>query len=392
MIRFMRNFLLLFVAFSWPAFMLAQERAEKPVPIQLGTTYIGDAFANFSGGLKSGSSYMGFMDITASISPEALGLWKNGELFVNVQNTHGASLSGEYVGDAQVVSNIDNGDYTYLYQLWYKQNINNFSFIFGLHDLNAEFFASDFGGEYVASSLGIMPLASLNVPVAIFPKTTLALILKYEFNDQLAFQTAVYDGDPLDLDTVPYNSKLLIGDDHGIFSVSELHLSLNNSNGRNGSYKLGFYYHSAEFEDLTDANKTYSGNYGLYLMVDQMLFPKPTDRDKGLGAFLHFGISPDDRSMNDLFLAVGLNYYGVSESRSEDVIGLGVAYASLSNKLYDSAPNLFQKGETQIEFFYKLKLGEYITLQPEIQYMINPGFDKSIDNAFIGLFRTYVEF
>ncbi len=58
----------------------------KTPPITLGTTYIGDAVYNFSGGLKTGEAYMGYIDITASVSTQGLGLWNNGELFVNVQN------------------------------------------------------------------------------------------------------------------------------------------------------------------------------------------------------------------------------------------------------------------------------------------------------------------
>jgi len=383
-----KSILILFCAITIPGLTIGQENEEpSQSPISFGTTYIGDAVYNFSGGIKTGKAYMGFIDLTASISTEGLNMWKNGELFINVQNTHGANLSADYVGDAQIVSNIDNGDYTYLYQFWYKQTFNKLTLLAGIHDLNSEFFVSEFSGEYVNSSLGIMPAASFNAPVPIFPKTTLGAMLRYDFSDAVAFQAAVYDGDPLDLDSVPYNGELVIGDDHGLFSVAELHYTHNSASGRNGTYKIGFFYHSGDFEDLVD-NEVYTGNYGAYLFIDQMLFPTSDEGDKGLGIFFQLGFSPDDRSINDLFIGFGLNYYG----NSDNILGLGVAYASLSNKLADANPDIFEKSETAIEFFYKMKLGKYITLQPEIQYIINPGFNKSLNNAFVGLLRTCFEF
>ncbi len=356
-------------------------------PISFETTYIGDAVYNFSGGIKTGKAYMGYIDLGATINTEGLGIWKNGELFVNVQNTHGSTVSADYIGDAQIVSNIDNGDYTYLYQLWYRQTINKLSLLLGIHDLNSEFFVSDFSGEYVNSSFGIMPAVSANVPVPIFPKTTLGAVLQYNFSETVTFQAAVYDGDPLDLDSVPYNGELIIGDNHGLFSVAELHFKLGGSNERNGTYKIGFFHHSGDFENLVD-DKVYKGNYGMYLFIDQMLFHSSSEGSRGLGAFFQLGYSPEDRSLNDLFIAFGLNYY----VNQDNIIGLGVAHASLSNKLVKSSPEIFTNSETAIECFYKMKLGEYITLQPEIQYIINPGFDKSLDNALVGLFRTYFEF
>ncbi len=359
----------------------------KTPPISLGTTYIGDAVYNFSGGIKTGKAYMGYIDLGATINTEGLGIWRNGELFINLQNTHGSTVSADYIGDAQVMSNIDNGDYTYLYQFWYRQTINKFSLLVGIHDLNSEFFVSDFSGEYANSSFGIMPAVSFNVPVPIFPKTTLGAILRYDFSDAISFQTAVFDGNPLDLDSIPYNGELVIGDNHGLFSVAEIHYNHNSSNGRNGTYKIGFFYHSGDFENLAK-DKVYKGNYGVYIFIDQMLFPASREENEGLGTFFQLGLSPDDRSLNDLFIGFGFNYYGASDN----IIGLGVAHASLSNKLVDANPKIYANGETAIESFYKMKLGEYITLQPEIQYIINPGFNKSLDNALVGLFRTYFEF
>lgn len=83
-----------------------------------------------------------------------------------------------------------------LYQLWYKHRIGDFSIFTGKHDLNEVFFTSEFAGEYINSSFGIMPIASLNVPVSIFPGTTLNIIGKYKINSNYDVYAGIYNGRP----------------------------------------------------------------------------------------------------------------------------------------------------------------------------------------------------
>ena len=161
-----------------PVFLFSEEEISND-PVTLEAAYAGDAVHNFTGGIQKGSLYLGIIDLAASINTEAAGLWKGGEFFVNIQNTHGGNPTEDLVGDLQVLDNIDNGDFTYLYQLYYKQTLGKFSVLAGKHDLNCDFFASDYCCEYINSTFGIMSLAAVNVPVSIFPKTSLAAMVKY---------------------------------------------------------------------------------------------------------------------------------------------------------------------------------------------------------------------
>ncbi len=99
-------------------------------------SYVNDYVHNLSGGLKTGQTAMGMIDLVISMNTESAGLWKNGEFYMQIENTHGGSLSGSFLGDLQVASNIDNGDYTYLYMLWYKHVFGKLSLTLGKHDLN----------------------------------------------------------------------------------------------------------------------------------------------------------------------------------------------------------------------------------------------------------------
>ncbi len=352
-------------------------------------SYVNDYVHNLTGGLKTGQTAMGMIDLVISMNTESAGLWKNGEFYMQIENTHGGSLSGSFLGDLQVASNIDNGDYTYLYMLWYKHVFGKLSLTLGKHDLNSEFLVSDYAGEYVNSSFGIMPPASWNAPVCIFPKNSLAAMLKYNHTDQLAVQVAIYDGDPLDLEVDPYSLDHKISSDEGFFTVGEIHYSTELGENKPGTYKLGAFYHTADFIDITDPTKEYQGNFGIYGIADQMILPKGDSR--GLGVFLKCGFAPDNRNLNDLFFGLGFNYYGLLDKRSEDVAGLAIAFASISNQLVDATPYMLGS-ETAIEAFYRFHISDHIEVQPEFQYILNTGANKDLDNCLIGLIRTYINF
>ena len=144
---------------------------------------------------------------------------------LHMQNTHGGSPSQDLAGDLQVCNNNDNGNHTYLYELWYEQTMGNFSILFGKHDLNSEFLTSRYGSEYINSSLGIMPVASMNVPVSIFPKTGLGIIFKCHISKTVSIQTSIYDGDPLDLGKDPHGINFAVRREEGYLSFSEIHVT-----------------------------------------------------------------------------------------------------------------------------------------------------------------------
>lgn len=81
--------------------------------------------------------------------------------------------------------------------------------------------------------------------------------------------------------------------------------------GLPGTVKLGDWYHFGQFADqcfsvegLLLANPLSSGmpaqdrgNFGIYAIVDQMLWQVPGTADKGLGIFARASISPSDRNL-----------------------------------------------------------------------------------------------
>ncbi len=369
----------------------SQIAGEDEPSILFEASFVGDILFNYAGGMETGNSHMGMIDLASTIDFEGIGLWPGGELLIHIENTHGATPTGDMIGDLQVVSNIENGNYTYLYELLYRQSFSHFDIIVGKQDLNKDFFISEYAGEYINSSFGIMPTASLNAPVAIFPKTALAAAVMVDVSDKFAFQAAVYDGNPLDLDSDPENTNFRISADEGFMTFGELHVRPN-IYGLPGTYKFGIFKHSDKFDDIVDSEKSYKGNTGVYFIADQLVYNENNSLDQGLGLFFKFGYTPDSKNVNDIFLGFGANYYGLFSNRESDILGVAVARASVSNYLVESNPEIILPHETVIEMIYSAPVHPNVTVKPDIQYIINTGANASLSNALISIIRFEISF
>lgn len=341
--------------------------------LSFGAGYKGDIASNFSGGQKTGTTYMGVMDIQMEFNFESAKLWRGGILYANFENTHGGGLSNEFVGDIQVVSNIENGNASYLYELWYLHTFSKGWVKIGKIDMNADFLASDFAGEYINSSFGIMPTAS-SLPVSIFPKNSTAICGSANLATNLSLKLGVFDGDPLDLEQDKYSTNFKIGGNEGFMFIGEASYQLNES-----TVRVGIYNHTAEFTEIANQGSTSTGNFGFYTVNDFSLSEK-------MGVFLKAGLQNDKINEVDKFIGAGVNY-----SLFENLLaGAAFASVSFSSVLQDNNPDQEQH-ETAIELFAKYSFLESVLVQPEIQYIINPGA-QGADNALVALIRTAIEF
>ncbi len=361
---------LVLVAFC-SGFSFSQDK-KSDSGFSFGAGYTGDMFANFSGGIKTGTTYLGMATINAAFDTEKAAWWKGGEAFVKLANTHGGEPSANLVGDFQGVSNIEAGNLTWLYELWLKQSIGSFTLIAGLQDLNVNFAASENGAVFTNSSFGVHSSIADNVTSPIFPLTALGLNLQWQINNDMMWQVAVFDGTPDDFENNPYNLNWKLNETDGYLAVSEFQIAKSLLKSKTGTYKLGLYYHKHLDEGIVDRN------YGIYFVGDQQLTNK-------LSVFSQIGLSPQTINLHHHYYSLGLNMQKPFKNRENDVYGLAVAYAGIDGNGLG--------GETAIEMTYKFQICENLYIRPDLQYIINPaGTGSKLPNAFVGFVRVGVEF
>lgn len=376
--------IILLLAVGLKSFASTTEEQRKAA-WQLNATYKGDFASNFRGGIKTGSTYLGLADLFLSFNPEKMGWWKGGELMVHGANSHGGEPSASLFGDFQVASNIEAGNHTFLYELWYKQTFGNITATIGLQDLNAEFAASDVAGLFLNSSFGVHSVIADNILAPIFPLTSPGITVSWNASEKTCLKTALYKGCPIDFDDNPYNVRWNINHLQGLLWVTEYQYTGKSDREKSGTYKGGVFFHqhcpeSGVINSETGNELTF--DYGMYLVCDHEII-RNADGNKCFDIFYQAGVSP--RNDNFAYLGAGCSYTGMLSKKGFDELGLAMARGLLTKER--------GKDETAIELTYKYQITDQIYLQPDFQYIIHPGGTNSaLKNASAGFLRLGLEF
>lgn len=353
--------------------------------ITLGAEYINDNFLKMNGGLnnKHPLKYQGLINTYLELDTEKMGLWKGGKVFTNFANLHGNGLTDNYVGDLQVISNIDAKPYGQLYEYWYQQSILNdkLKIKIGKQDANLDFCSLESAGEYVNSSFGLIP----NLPIPAYPSPGLGISAIISPNKYVDLKYGFFDGGS-QISTNGF--KTAFDGKDGTVHLAEINLKPE-IKGHQGNYIAGYWFHTGDADEITDSEnaRTFKHNQGFYTGFDQRIFNEKEDKEQGLNIIGQFGWAPSDRNEIARYYGAGLRYTGLIPKRSKDITGIGTAIADVSNR-YKSIDGRTQ--ETAFEVFHKIQLTNWLALQPGMQYIFNPGGNGR--NAFAFGVRSIISF
>lgn len=356
-----------------PAAARAQAPGDQP-PVTLQAGYILDTFGNV-GGIKDGAAVLGRGDLTASFNGSAIGL-PRGEIYVDLMTTNGSQLSSRLVGDAQTVDNIDAPNSLRPLEAWAQYYLTrHLRAKLGLIDLNAEFDVQDVGALFLNSSAGIGPAFSQsgkNGP-SIFPITSSGAILDYRFR-HAAVRIGLFDA--LAGSTVDPN-RLVIrwpGAD-GSLLVGEVDLQLADS----ATLRFGAWRYGHELETLLpQAGRGRSE--GAYGVIEGQLWHDRSDRLR-LDSWIQIGLAND--TVNQIGAYAGGGFVLHSGS---DKLGLAAYQARLGDPAIAAAAldgTRRYRAETTFELTWSHRVLDYLTLQPDMQYVIHPSWRPDRSNALV---------
>jgi porin len=364
--------------------------------ISLESSYIGELWTNAGGGYVKEQTHHHDVDISAELNTERAGLWNHGKLFVHVLSDQGGMLlTEEIVGDSQTVSNIEAPHSTRLYELWYEHSLfdGRLSFLLGIHDLNSEFAVTENGALFINSSFGISKDISGGARPSIFPLAAPAIRTKFAPSKSWEFLMGVYNGDPGDPSVHRHFPRFVFDGQGGAFIGLEAAYRFGHEK-LPGAVKAGYWRNTGRFEDLLEVDHTGNpasrkGNAGLYLVADKTIHA--TDDGRSIGAFLQLGSAPD-KSIGEFksYIGGGLKYTGLFPNRRQDDAGIAVAHALVSDKLVSNLGR--EKAETTLEITYRAVISRHFAVQPDMQFIFNPGADSKIKNAVIAGVRFEMSF
>jgi len=346
-------------------------------------SYTGDASYNLTGGIKRGFSYMGMANVQVSHSTGKKGIFRNFRSHVHAINTHSKMRLSDLTGDMQVASNIEAGNHTFLQELWLSKKFDKLEITVGLQDMNVEFANSEYAGLFINSSFGVLPVITANMCAPVFPLTTTGITFKYQLLENITWLFALYDGCPEGLSGKSGNSRWRYYNGDGLLAISELQFTTE-KNGLTASYEAGIFSVNNIVEELFKIelfDSLRKDEAGIYLHTDHMLYK---NGNSFVALFIQAGHILTGESFVDKYLGAGFNYQGIFRKDGNDMLGLAIASAHLRDT---------QTMETAIELTYRNNLTRNISVQPDIQYIINPsGTGQMTPNALAGTLRFFIGF
>lgn len=350
----------------------AQETAEVPT---VGASYVTDVISNVDGGVRPGTAWLGRADLSITLPVAALSL--TGSVFADVIAIQGGDFSGRYAGDAQIVSNVQAPAAVRLYELWYEAPLTGgLGAKIGLVDLNTEFDVQSVGAGFINSSFGVGPEFSQsgdNGP-SIFPAPAPALLLKASakgWTSRLGVFVATAGIDS------PRDPLPSLRPSAGALLVLEMERDV----GGGRELQLGAWTYTRRSEPL-DLSDTPAHEEGVYVQVEGRL--PGTGASAGWNGWVRLGAAAGRVLAIDRYAGGGVTW-----TRGEGRWGLAVAHARLGNPAL-SIDLGQRKAETAIEAHYARRLANWLTVQPDVQYVIHPGWAAGRRAASVVALRLIV--
>lgn len=346
--------------------------------------YTGEPISNLSGGVQTGGTYLDNLDLQITADRGSIFGIPGLSGFLYGLHNNSNEFSAEYVGDSHVVSNIDAPGAWRLFEAWLDwapRDDDSVSLRLGLYDLNSEFDATETGGLFINSAHGIgtdFSQSGLNGP-SIFPVTSLAFRVRTAWGTGGYGQFVVLDGVPGDPDD-PGSNEIDLSDDDGALVVAEIGWS----GGDWRKVAAGAWVYTADFSPLTAPEGPQDdGNEGWYAFADRTVW---RGESASAAAFLRVGQAEERFNPYDTYVGFGASLAGFLAARPDDELGLAVAIGLAGDGFEDSRQLdglQTDSHETTLELTWRAPITDWLTLQPDVQYVINPGNDPALDDAWV---------
>lgn len=376
--------------------------------IILGADSIDEILGNVAGGVRRGAIYDGRLEALVTLDLAKLVSWPNATFHANAYQIHGRGLSANDLGNNLLTaSNIEATRSTRLFDLWIEQLLWDGAVSVRAGQLAAddEFDISQYASNFINGTFGWPAVRSVDLPSGgpAYPLATPGVRLKYAASKELSLQTGLFNGDPagagMGSPQLRDASGTSFRTNDGSFLTSEANYAINqdsNATGLPASYKLGLWYHSGMFADQrfdtsgqslaaptsTGVAAKHSGDYGVFSVLDQMVWRRADTADQGLGIFVRFGAAPSDRNLVDLYGDLGVTMKGAIPGRGDDIVGIAFALASISaqaqaldadRQRFTGIASPIRDNESVVEVTYRYQFTPWATLQPDFQFIRHPG-------------------
>lgn len=368
--------------------------------VTISSTYATDIGRNVSGGVRKRTIYAGFFDVALALDFEKLVNAQGLSLVISNFWLSGQSLSNS-VGNFFTVQEVYSpGNFFFgEFKLAWSSPREVLTLEAGRLFAGDVFATNGLWQYYITSGLN-SNLESITGNI-FFPSFNIAAWggrVSFQPNENWNFIGAIYNADPKVQEINQHGLYLPLKTDKGYLTLGQA--TFKHQGALPAAASLGGYYVSSSFEEVNNSAKKHTGNYGLYLIFDKMVFSEkrerftqatnakkakqpfrkqtgmPNARPQGLTLWSAGYIAPQSKiNLQKYQFAGGLIYQGLFPSRPQDVTAFGVTAGKFNKK--------GQGTETVIEIDHRLQLGSWFYVTPDMQYIIHPSGKGNLSNALV---------
>jgi len=388
--------------------------------------YVGEMGANVKGGYNHDKTarYSDQFAIGTQIDlDKAFGI-KDAEFKLTITERSGNNISNDRLGDPRIGTLSSSqevwgrGQTWRLTQMWVKQK-----YFDGALDIKLGRMGE--GEDFGSFPCDFQNLTFCGTQAANYvntwynwPVSQWAARVKYNITPEFFAQVGVYEQNPSYLET-GNGFKLSGSGAKGTLVPVEVVWSPS-INSLPGEYRLGWYYSSPSADDLEeDVNgqpqaltgadfKSHGSKHGWWFVAQQQLTTIGGDPSRGMSVFFNATVHDKATNFVDNFQNVGLVFKGPFDARPKDDIGVGVSRIHVNENVRDRArlinqqngiddfdnPNYLpiQHTEYNSEIYYGVHVTDWLTVRPNVQYVMHPGGTDHVDNALVAGIKLQTKF
>ncbi|MBV8939969.1 MAG: carbohydrate porin [Alphaproteobacteria bacterium] len=356
--------------------------------VSVGGTYKADLWDNLSGGRKTGATALNELYLSATVDGKKLYDLPGSKIFVSFLGNSGGRIN-DYAGTKSGIDNVSVSPANWkIYEAWVQQKAfgDVLSVRAGQYAVNSEFYVTDASGLFINPGFGFgneFTCSGVNGP-SIYPYAAVGVRVKAQPSASTYVQAAVLDGVPGD----PYKDRgthIRINPDDGLLAVAEAGYR----NSAFGHYGIGAWHYTMRSNDWVETwpsgTPKKDQNEGVYLLAERTFWQDEGNSDRAVDTFIRFGTANENVNRFSYGWSTGIVYYAPIAQRKDSQVGLGIGGNHNSDRYRQSvtlAGGSAQSNETHIELTYYDKLMPWLSVQPDLQYTLNPNTDPHLSNSW----------
>ncbi|UII70415.1 carbohydrate porin [Pseudomonas sp. HN11] len=385
--------------------------------IDIKADYVGEAGYNAHGGYNDDKTgrYADQFGLGVALDLQKLWGWDNTQAKIQLTSRNGQNISNDRIGDprAGTLSSSQEvygrGHMVRLTQFWIQHQMfdNKLDVKLGYFGEGEDFntFPCDFQNlSFCGSQVGNYVNTWYNWPVS-----QAAIRVKYNITPELYAQIGAYNQNPSQLEH-GNGFKLSGSGTKGTVIPVELVWSPK-VNNLPGEYRVGYYKSAADAPDvredvngdnavLTGAGfRTRSSKKGYWFVAQQQLTTHNGDASRGLNIAANATFHDKETNLVDNYQSIMLVYKGPFDARPKDDVGIGVARLHVNDDVKKNAELLnaangvsdydnplytpIRETEYNVELNYGFHVTNWLTVRPNLQYVVQPGGVDKVDNALV---------